>query len=124
MAFAYWAILLAGIMPVLTVALAKAQRGYDNNNPRDWLARQAGWRQRADFAHRNHFEAFPFFAAAVLAALQMHAPIDRVNLLAGIFIAARVAYTVCYLLDWATLRSVAWFIAYGSILALFFQAAA
>lgn len=124
MQIAYWAVLIAGIMPVATVGLAKLQRGYDNADPRTWLERQQGFRRRADFAHRNHFEAFPFFAAAVLIAMQMQAPQSHVDTLAMIFVAARIAYTAFYLADLAVMRSVAWFVAYGCVIALFFQATA
>jgi uncharacterized MAPEG superfamily protein len=68
----------------------------------------SGWRQRADWAHRNHFEAFPAFAAAVFVAELTHAPQTRIDLLAGIFVLSRVAYTALYVADQATLRSVIW----------------
>ncbi|WP_338849627.1 MAPEG family protein [Massilia sp. W12] len=119
MPFACWAILIAGLLPVCTVALAKAQRCYDNHDPRTWLERQQGWRRRADFAQRNHFEAFPFFAAAVLVALMYKLDGARIDQLAAVFLAARIAYTVCYLFDWALLRSLFWFVGYGCIIALF-----
>ena len=57
MQLAYWCILIAGVMPVCTVAFSKAGvRDYDNAEPRAWLERQQGARRRADYAHRNHFE--------------------------------------------------------------------
>jgi len=43
-------------------------RGVDNRAPRPSLESLSGWRQRADWAHRNHFEAFPAFAAVVFVA--------------------------------------------------------
>lgn len=120
MPIAFWCVLLAGIMPVLTVAIAKAgASGYDNADPRAWLDRQGGLARRADNAHRNHFEAFPFFAAAVLSATVLHAPAGWTDLLAAVFIAARVAYTACYLLNLATLRSVVFIIAYLAVIGIF-----
>lgn len=75
MPIAFWCVLLAGILPLATVAIAKASGpGYDNHDPRSWLEQQSGRARRADMAHRNHFEAFPFFAAAVLAASHLQAP--------------------------------------------------
>lgn len=124
MQLAYWAILASGVMPVLTVAVAKAQRGYNNHDPRTWLESQQGYRRRADFAHRNHFEAFPFFAAAVLVALQLQVDGGKVDLLAAGFVLSRILYTVFYIADLALLRSCAWFAAYFCVLALFGLAAA
>ncbi|GGI18758.1 MAPEG family protein [Oxalicibacterium faecigallinarum] len=124
MHIAYWCILIAGVLPVVTVGIAKAGvKNFDNHNPRQWLDRQDGYRRRADAAHRNHFEAFPFFAAGVLVAQQLGAPQDSIDMLAMAFIAARLAYTFLYLSDRATLRSVAWAIGYLSAIALFLLAA-
>ncbi len=123
MEIAYWCVLIAGVMPLLTVAIAKLQRGYDNSNPRAWLDNQQGMRKRADYAHRNHFEAFPFFASAVIIAQQLHAPQSTVNALAVAFIAARIAFTFFYLADRAGLRTVAFMIGYGCVASLFLVAA-
>lgn len=61
MTIAYWCVLVAGLMAPFTVAIAKwGRRDFDNSEPRAWLDKQSGLRRRADFAHRNHFEAFPF----------------------------------------------------------------
>lgn len=122
MSIAFWCVLLAGILPLVTVGIAKAKRGYDNNNPRTWLEKQDGLRRRADFAHRNHFEAFPFFAAGVIIAQQMAVAQQTIDTLAMTFIAARIAYTVLYLVDLASLRSVAWFVGYASVVMLFLRA--
>ena len=124
MDIAYWCIVLAGMLPVMTVAVAKGgRRDYDNNVPRAWLDQQQGYRRRADYAHRNHFEAFPFFAAAVLTAEQLQANPLHIDALALAFIVARIVYTVLYLTDRATWRSLAWGIGYACILGLFGVAA-
>ena len=68
MTFAYWMLITAAMLPYLTIALAKSAGGIDNRAPRPSLESLSGWRQRADWAHRNHFEAFPAFAAAVFVA--------------------------------------------------------
>ena len=49
--------------------------------------------RRADNAQKNGFEAFPFFAAAVIVAHLLHAPQERVDILAIIFIVARIGYS-------------------------------
>ena len=114
-------LLAAALLPYLTVALAKGGRsGYDNARPREWSDRLQGWRRRADWAHRNHFEAFAPFAAGVLLAGQRGAPSPgAVDALAAGFVACRVGYTAAYVLDRPVLRSVFWFVAIGCVVALF-----
>src|SRR6516165_3107529 len=108
MTIAYWMLIAAVMMPYLTIALAKSAGGVDNRAPRPSLESLSGWRQRADWAHRNHFEAFPAFAAAVFVAELTHAPQSRIDQLAVIFVALRVIYTALYVADQATLRSAVW----------------
>ncbi|QRX81243.1 MAPEG family protein [Glaciimonas sp. PAMC28666] len=120
MTIAYWCVLIAGLMAPCTVAIAKwGRRDFDNSEPRAWLDKQSGLRRRADFAHRNHFEAFPFFAAGVIIAHQVHAAQTTLNTLALVFIAARLIYTACYLTDKSSLRSLAWVIGFAAVIALF-----
>ncbi len=120
MPIAFWCVLLAGIMPLATVAIAKSSgTGYDNHDPRGWLERQSGRARRADMAHRNHFEAFPFFAAAVLTASHLQAPQARIDELAMAFIAARLLYTLCYVTDRATLRTLCWTVSYLTVVGIF-----
>jgi len=124
MPLAYWCVLCAGVLPVLTVALAKwGVRGFDNAEPRAWMERLTGFRRRADYAHRNHFEAFPFFAAAVLSAQQLHAGQHRIDQLALAFIALRLIYTALYLSNRPSLRSAVWLLGYLCVIGLFWVAA-
>ena len=118
MTFAYWMLLVAALLPYFTVVLAKSG-GSDNHAPRMGLEQLTGWRRRADWAHRNHFEAFPAFAAAVLVAELAHAPQGRIDLLAGIFVLLRLVYTALYLADLATLRSIAWSLGILAVISLF-----
>jgi uncharacterized MAPEG superfamily protein len=119
MALALWCVLIAGIMPVIAAGIAKWGTALDNNNPRDWAGTLTGYRRRAYAAHHNAFEAFPFFAAAVLAALVAQAPVHVVNLLATIFILARFGYIAAYIVDAATPRSLLWIVAWGTTVAIF-----
>lgn len=124
MNISYWCVLAAGVMPAATVAIAKwGKRDFDNSEPRRWLEKQDGVRRRADAAHRNHFEALPFFAAGVLVAQQLNAPQNAINTLALVFIASRIVYTGLYLSDRATPRSVSWVIGYLAVIGLFLIAA-
>ncbi|NUU04551.1 MAPEG family protein [Herbaspirillum robiniae] len=125
MPISYWCILIAGMLPHLTVAVAKwGKRDFDNAEPRAWLEKQTGLRRRADYAHRNHLEAFPFFAAAVLVAQQAGGLQERIDLAAMLFIAARVVYTVLYLTNRSTARSAVWILGLACVLSLFAIAAA
>jgi uncharacterized MAPEG superfamily protein len=120
MPIAFWCVLIAGILPILTVYIAKSGGpNFDNHDPRGWLEKQSGRARRADMAHRNHFEAFPFFAAAVLTATHLAAPQARINELAVVFIVFRVLYTVCYLTDRPTIRSLCWTVSFLSTIGIF-----
>ena len=49
---AHWCILIAAVLPIVCAGIAKAGfKRFDNNNPRDWLAAQDGFRRRAN-AHK------------------------------------------------------------------------
>ncbi|KAF1044095.1 MAG: hypothetical protein GAK35_01883 [Herbaspirillum frisingense] len=120
MLISYWCVLIAGLMPALTIFIAKqGRKDFDNSEPRAWLDRQTGLRRRADYAHRNHFEAFPFFAAAVLVAQQAGAPQGPIDIASVLFIAARILYTVLYLTDKPSARSASWILGFLCVLALF-----
>ena len=77
MTVAYWCVLIAGVIPLIAIGIAKAGgERYNNRHPRVWLDKQQGYRARAAAAEANSFEAFPFFAAAVIIAHLTHAPQD------------------------------------------------
>jgi uncharacterized MAPEG superfamily protein len=117
---AHWCILIAAVLPIVCAGIAKAGfKRFDNNNPRDWLAAQDGFRRRAQAAQENSWEAFSIFAAAVLTAIQTGAPQDRVDTLATIFIVARIAFIVCYVADRASIRTLVWTVGLAASLALF-----
>jgi uncharacterized MAPEG superfamily protein len=117
---ALWCVLLAAVMPVMTVALAKFGTTIDNNHPRDWAEKSLdGYRKRAYAAHQNGYEAFPFFATSVLVSHLLQVSPSQINALAVSFIIARVAYVGCYITDQSTLRSLAWFVAWVICIALF-----
>jgi len=120
MTLALWAILAAAMLPYLCAAAAKyGGSGYDNARPRSSLEALSGWRQRADWAQRNHFEAFAPFAAGVLTAHLVHAPQGLVDALAAIFVVARVAYTAAYIADAPTLRSLLFGVGLACVIGLF-----
>ncbi len=113
---AYWCVLIAALLPIFCAGLAKAgtfgkprsQGGYDNDNPRVWLANLSDWRARANAAQANSFEALPFFIGAVVIAHQLGALQGRVDLLALVYIVLRLLYITFYVGGLSTLRSLAW----------------
>jgi uncharacterized MAPEG superfamily protein len=124
MSVALWCVLVAALMPYLATTIAKAGgERYDNRDPRAWLEKQDGFRVRANNAQLNSFEAFPFFAVAVLVAQMLHAPQERVDALALIFIAVRGAYLASYLADWHRARSVAWLLGWLACILIFVSGA-
>jgi uncharacterized MAPEG superfamily protein len=124
MTIAFWCVLVAGFLPYFGTLTAKiGGERFDNSNPRDWLNAQSGFRKRANAAQHNSFEAFPFFAAAVIIAHVAGAPQGRIDLFAVVFILARLFYIAFYVADMATLRSLAWFVGLGSVVALFLAVA-
>lgn len=123
MTFAIGMVLAAAVLPYLCTAAAKfGGPGYDNVDPRAFLSKLTGWRARADAAQRNGFEAFPVFAAAVLAAQYARAPQSRVDLLAGAFVLVRVVYSVVYVAGVAWLRSVLFGLGFLCVVLLFLSA--
>ncbi|WP_302172206.1 MAPEG family protein [uncultured Hydrogenophaga sp.] len=116
---AYWALLLAALLPIFCAGLAKwgmfsrsrKDGGYDNHNPRAWLARQTDWRARANAAQANTFEALPFFFAAVIIAHQAGAYQMRLDVMAFLWVFLRVLYVLLYVADQATARSLVWLLA-------------
>jgi uncharacterized MAPEG superfamily protein len=126
-----WCLLTAAVMPIVCAGIAKwgafskpaSEGGFDNKQPREWLARQEGWRLRANAAQANCFEALPFFIGALLWAQQIGVPQHRVDLLAASFIVLRCAYVALYVLDRAGLRSLAWIAALAVNVALLFSGA-
>ena len=113
---AYWCVLVAALLPIACAGLAKSgqmtrpvgQGGYDNNNPRVWLAAQKDWRARANAAQANTFEALPFFFAAVVIAHQLQAGQALLDILAFVFVVLRIAYVMMYVSDIAKARSAIW----------------
>jgi len=122
MTIAFACVLIAGLLPIVAAGIAKAGfKNFDNSNPRQWLAQQTGFRARANAAQANTFESIPFFFIAIAIAAIVHAPQDRIDLLAVIYVLARIALIVCYVADWPILRTAVWSIALAAIIAIFFQ---
>lgn len=123
MTIALWCLLAAGLLHLPLALGAKYSRRYDNAQPREYLAHLTGWRARAHWAQLNSLEVFPLFAAAVLTAHLISGANGHADLLAVAFIVLRLLYSLCYLANKATLRSLAWSLAQACSIGLFIVAA-
>ncbi|MDX1724688.1 MAG: MAPEG family protein [Pseudomonas sp.] len=124
MTTAYWCVLIALFLPYLSTVTAKAVSGgfspRHNHDPRALLAGLEGLGRRANNAQLNSFEVTPAFAAAVIIAhLAGGAEQGLLDQLAIAFVISRVLYWLCYLADWAAVRSLVWFVGMGLIISLF-----
>ena len=122
MTIAYACLLFMGLFPYVAAGIAKKGfENYDNSMPRQWLAKQTGFRARANAAQANLFESLPLFFAAVIIASINNAPQTRIDLLALGFVAARIAFLICYLANWPTPRTIVWSIGLICVIAIFCQ---
>jgi uncharacterized MAPEG superfamily protein len=124
---AYWCVLIAALLPYACTYLAKyhgfgkprSKGGFDNVEPRAWLAAQKGFSARANAAQSNSFEALPFFIGAVIIAHQLGAPQTRVDILALLFVTLRIIYIAMYVAGLPTARSAFWALALVANIAIF-----
>lgn len=104
-------ILGACLLPYVFTMIAKKAAGFtakDNQNPREALEKSEGLASRAHAVQQNSFESLPLFIAAVLMAEYMVMP-QRLIMTFGIaYLVCRVVYGICYLKNWAALRSIVW----------------
>ena len=122
MTIAYACVLFMGLFPYVAAGIAKKGfEQYDNSMPRQWLAKQTGFRARANAAQANLFESLPLFFAAVIIASVNGAPQLRLDLLAIGFVIARITYLICYIANWPTMRSIVWTLGLICAVAIFFQ---
>lgn len=121
MTTAYLCIVISIFIPLLCTGYAKmTTQGYDNRSPREFLSGLDGAGKRANYAQKNFYETFPAFAAGVIVAHLMKAEQWAIDFTAVIYVAARVLYAVFYIADNHMLRSTAWTVAFGAIIALYF----
>ena len=125
---AYWCVLIAALLPMGCAWLAKSGNlgksrrdgGFDNHDPRAWMARQTDWRARANAAQANSFEALPFFMGAVIIAHQLGAGQTALDLLALLWVLLRMFYILMYVADMPLARSMVWGGAFAVNIAIFF----
>lgn len=120
MTIAFWCVFVAAMLPYVPFQFV---RGLDARNTRAGVKELSGLSARAHAAHLNAFEAFPPFAAAVVIShLALGANVWS-NILATLFIVARLAHMGYYLADRQPPRSAAFSIGVLLIIAIFVHAA-
>ena len=115
-------------VPLVCAWLAKSggfgkprrEGGYDNHDPRAWMARQTDWHARANAAQANSLEALPFFMGAVIIAHQLRAGQTLLDILAFLFVMLRIFYIMMYVSDMPKARSMVWGAGFMVNIAIFF----
>lgn len=123
MNISFLCVLIAAFLPIFFTGVAKFGniRRYNNNKVREFQDKLEGWPRRAYYAHLNTFEAFPFFAAAVIIANMAENTPQSVHYAAIVFVVARLIYGLCYIKDWATARSGFWTVGFFACIYILFQ---
>jgi uncharacterized MAPEG superfamily protein len=107
-------------LPIVCAGISKAGgQGYDNAQPRQWLAQQEGFRARAVAAQQNSWEALLLFAISVLVAHVILGPTDSVNRMAVGFVLVRLAYIAAYVANWAMARTLVWLVGFLLTISIF-----
>ncbi len=119
MTLAYWCVLAMILYPYFFAVIAKISPHYKNRDPRHYLENTTGWRKRAHYIQLNSFEAAPAFGLAVIIAHLTHAPQLLIDKLAIGFVIARVLYSICYLTNRPTARSLTFTVGLGCVIGLF-----
>ncbi|MDA8621407.1 MAPEG family protein [Psychrosphaera sp.] len=117
-----YSLVVAALLPYLAkapLALAmhksgkegqEGSKGYNNKHPREQQRSLTGFGARCLAAHENSFESLILFAPAVLLVIATGNVSSFTAALAGIFVVSRLAYLVCYWLNWDIARSTVWLI--------------
>ncbi len=106
-------------LPYLVVAFGRFQVGYEMSAPRGMFDKLPEYAQRATWAHQNSWESFALYAPAALMAFVVSLPAEQVVGSAAIYVAARLSYSLFYILNVPILRSLSWAISISSIVSLY-----
>ena len=117
-----WAVALAFVQVLIAVQGAMMQVGLMTLvGNREHFPELTGWAGRAHRAHRNMIENLVLFAALVLAAVAAGRT-DNVTLVgAQLFIWARLAYAIVYLIGLQWLRTAVWAVSVLGMILIFWQ---
>jgi uncharacterized MAPEG superfamily protein len=117
-----WATLLAVVQAVVAVQGAMMQVGLPTlAGNREGMPEIKGWGGRAARAHRNMLENLVLFAALVLAAVAAGKTNNMTLLGAQVFLYARVAYALVYLVGLPWVRTAVWAVSVVGLAMIFLQ---
>lgn len=117
-----WATLLTVVQAVVAVQGAMMQVGLPLlAGNREGMPEIKGWGGRAARAHRNMIENLVLFAALVLAAVAAGKTNDMTLLGAQVFLYARIAYALVYLIGLPWLRTGVWAVSVVGLAMIFLQ---
>ena len=117
-----WAVLLTYCQVLVAVSGATLQVGLPTlAGNRENLPPLAGWAQRAQRAHLNMLENLVLFAALVLIAVVAGKTNATTLLGAQIFVWARLAYAIVYVIGIPWLRTLVWFVSIVGPILIFIQ---
>ncbi len=117
-----WAVVLTVVQMLVAVTGAFLQVGLPAlAGNREGLAPFTGWAGRAQRAHHNMLENLVLFAALVLVAVVAQKTSSTTLAGAQIFLWARVAYAVIYLIGIPWLRTAVWLVSVIGLIMIFSQ---
>ena len=117
-----WAVLLTVVQAVVAVQGAMMQVGLASlMGNREGMPDIRGWGGRAARAHRNMLENLVLFAALVLAAAIAGKTNDMTLLGAQIFLYARIAYALVYIVGLPWIRTGVWTVSVIGLAMIFLQ---
>jgi uncharacterized MAPEG superfamily protein len=117
-----WAVALAFVQVLIAVTAAQMQVGLmPLVGNREHFPELTGWAGRAHRAQRNMIENLVLFAALVLAAVAAGRTNGTTLLGAELFLWARVAYAIVYLIGLPWLRTGVWAVSVVGLIMIFSQ---
>lgn len=117
-----WAVVLTFVQMLVAVTGAFLQAGLPAlAGNREGLAPFTGWAGRAQRAHHNMLENLALFAALVLVAVVAQKTNSTTLAGAQVFLWARVAYAVIYLIGIPWLRTAVWTVSVIGLIMVFSQ---
>ena len=120
MTVGYWCLLIAILLPYSFAVIAKSgMKLKENQAPREYLEKRDGFQKRANWAQQNSFEGLPGFVAAVVVSHAVGAPQASIDLLASLYVVARVVYGAAYVFNYPYIRSLVWGGGLFCVIALF-----
>ncbi len=97
-------------LPYVVVAYGRFQVGFDPSAPRALFDKLPDFAKRATWAHQNSWEVFSLFVAGDLMAYVTQKASFTTSVTVGIFLVARVLFSLFYILDMPWLRSPMWLV--------------